>query len=610
MEKLSNALQGLSLELSQAALASQTEKNALLARIQTLAKENQRHLELESMLMGRIKLLEHALWTLRKKHGEESGPEESLGKSEELVSAREQQARRRQASRKGALLRLLQENGLEPISPVEAEAAAKLDRSRKPPRQQQPQPQPQPQPQVMQPPSSSTQEAIAAPLHRSQEHEPPSAVSGLEALDSLTEMARMLEPETLSVPVATDSAPGPEDDENGMREMEERLGLGPDASRMMRRLQKSSMGGKGGKKRTPGGAGVGQLVAAALGSSSPVVARSADSSSSSSSASSSSSSAGPAASKKWAASQTMRSHLDVVRSLAFHDTKPIVVSAADDWTLRLFRTDGTKKKPVNDAYWSLRGHSGPVLSICIGGDVLYSAGVDGSIFRWRIPDPDETKQEGDLTAYLMDSHPEAHVDAIWGLEAHQGKILSFGADRSVKLWTDQDGKLNDLQTVDTDLSCVGARFFADARHAIVGYASAETVAVQVDLESGATLTTLSGSGVGSTTCIAAAVGEASFLTGHDDGNVCCWDVRSGSGAVATFVAHPALVSSVDMTGAFIVSGSSDTVRLWDLRSRACLSDFVAHRKKFDEGVTCLKFHSSKDQFASGGGDGVVKIFSH
>jgi striatin 1/3/4 len=66
---------------------------------------------------------------------------------------------------------------------------------------------------------------------------------------------------------------------------------------------------------------------------------------------------------------------------------------------------------------------------------------------------------------------------------------------------------------------------------------------------------------------------------------------------------------MDTSSSHIVTGASDTVRLWDLKTRSCLSDFVAHRQKFDEGVTALRFHPSAAKFASGGGDGVVKIFN-
>ena len=112
------------------------------------------------------------------------------------------------------------------------------------------------------------------------------------------------------------------------------------------------------------------------------------------------------------------------------------------------------------------------------------------------------------------------------------------------------------------------------------------------------------------TGIASAIGGDGgvFVTGHEDGKVCVWDARTAE-ATATFVAHPDVVSRVDLSASLIVSGASDTVRLWDLGTRNCLTDVVAHRKKFDEGVTALAFHPSLPEFASGGGDGVVKVFS-
>lgn len=73
------------------------------------------------------------------------------------------------------------------------------------------------------------------------------------------------------------------------------------------------------------------------------------------------------ANHKWVTTLTIRSHLDVVRGLAFNGSKGLVVSVSDDWTVRVFPTEDVeakRKKPAKgqirntDALWTFRGHTG------------------------------------------------------------------------------------------------------------------------------------------------------------------------------------------------------------------------------------------------------------
>lgn len=88
-------------------------------------------------------------------------------------------------------------------------------------------------------------------------------------------------------------------------------------------------------------------------------------------------------------------------------------------------------------------------------------------------------------------------------------------------------------------------------------------------------------------------------------------------------AHSSAVSSLDIdpAGNFMVSGGyfaycllvghDTSVRLWDIRKQTCVQDFNAHRKKFDEGVCCVRYHPSKMHpwLASSGADSLVKLYS-
>jgi striatin 1/3/4 len=69
--------------------------------------------------------------------------------------------------------------------------------------------------------------------------------------------------------------------------------------------------------------------------------------------------------------------------------------------------------------------------------------------------------------------------------------------------------------------------------------------------------------------------------------------------------------SIDASGFSLVSGSHDcSVRFWDLLgSRSCVQELTTHREKAREGVLDVEFHPSLPVMASGGADGVVKLYA-
>lgn len=45
--------------------------------------------------------------------------------------------------------------------------------------------------------------------------------------------------------------------------------------------------------------------------------------------------------KSWNAKYTLRSHFDAVRALVFHPTEPVLITASDDHTLKLWNLHKT-----------------------------------------------------------------------------------------------------------------------------------------------------------------------------------------------------------------------------------------------------------------------------
>ena len=74
--------------------------------------------------------------------------------------------------------------------------------------------------------------------------------------------------------------------------------------------------------------------------------------------------------KTWNAKYTLRSHFDGVRALSFHPTEPVLVTASEDCTLKLWNLQKTipaKKSASLDVepVYTFRGHVGPVLCLAM-----------------------------------------------------------------------------------------------------------------------------------------------------------------------------------------------------------------------------------------------------
>ena len=72
--------------------------------------------------------------------------------------------------------------------------------------------------------------------------------------------------------------------------------------------------------------------------------------------------------KTWSAKYTLRSHFDGVRSLGFHPSEPVLITASEDQTLKMWNLQKTitTKKSTNldvEPVYTFRGHTGPVLCL-------------------------------------------------------------------------------------------------------------------------------------------------------------------------------------------------------------------------------------------------------
>uniref|UniRef100_A0A5F8H3V3 Striatin n=1 Tax=Monodelphis domestica TaxID=13616 RepID=A0A5F8H3V3_MONDO len=282
--------------------------------------------------------------------------------------------------------------------------------------------------------------------------------------------------------------------------------------------------------------------------------------------------------KTWNPKFTLRSHFDGIRALAFHPVEPVLITASEDHTLKMWnlqKTAPAKKSTSLDVepIYTFRAHKGPVLCVVMSsnGEQCYSGGTDGLIQGWNTTnpniDPYDSYDPSVLRGALL-----GHTDAVWGLAysgVHQ-RLLSCSADGTLRLWNTTEiapalSVFNDNQA--SNISCQINRVI-----------SHPTLPISI--------------------------------TAHEDRHIKFYDNNTGK-LIHSMVAHLEAVTSlaVDPNGLYLMSGSHDcSIRLWNLESKTCIQEFTAHRKKFEESIHDVAFHPSKCYIASAGADALAKVF--
>nr|XP_021395021.1 striatin-3 isoform X5 [Lonchura striata domestica] len=329
--------------------------------------------------------------------------------------------------------------------------------------------------------------------------------------------------------------------------------------------------------------------------------------------------------KTWNPKYTLRSHFDGVRALAFHPVEPVLVTASEDHTLKLWNLQKTvpaKKSASLDVepIYTFRAHIGPVLSLAISsnGEQCFSGGIDATIQWWNMPspsvDPYDTYEPNVLAGTLI-----AHTDAVWGL-AYSGvknHLLSCSADGTIRLWNPPEKNPcictyngEKEHGIPTSVDFIGC----DPAHMVSSFNAGSTVIY--DLETSQSVVMFSSqaeSGVQSNNHVNKVVSHPTLpvtITAHEDRHIKFFDNKTGK-MIHSMVAHLDAVTSlaVDPNGIYLMSGSHDcSIRLWNLDSKTCVQEITAHRKKLDESIYDVAFHPSKAYIASAGADALAKVF--
>ncbi|XP_037830933.1 striatin [Kryptolebias marmoratus] len=327
--------------------------------------------------------------------------------------------------------------------------------------------------------------------------------------------------------------------------------------------------------------------------------------------------------KTWNPKFTLRSHFDSVRSLAFHPVDPVLITASEDHTLKLWnlqKTAPAKKCAALDVepIYTFRAHSGAVLCVTMSssGDQCFSGGVDGTVQSWNTPNPNIDPYDSYESSVLRGALC-GHTDSVWGLvysSAHH-RLLSSSADGMVRLWSandvspslavfNEDGELGIPTSLDL-VSCEPAYMVTSFNSGHIGLFNMETQQLVLKLDS---------AGPPDAPCkINKVLSHPTLpitITAQEDRCIQFFDNNTGK-LIHSMVAHLDSVTclAVDPNGLYLMSGSHDcSIRLWNMESKTCIQEFTAHRKKFEESIHDVAFHPTKCYIGSAGADALAKVF--
>lgn len=333
--------------------------------------------------------------------------------------------------------------------------------------------------------------------------------------------------------------------------------------------------------------------------------------------------------KTWTAKYTLRSHFDCVRALTFHPQEPVLITASDDHTLKLWNLQKTvpaKKSASLDVepLYTFRGHNGPVLCLAMSttGEQCYSGGLDNVVNVWQLPNSNIDPYDN-YDAEVLRASLEGHTDAIWGLAVNhtKGNLLSCSADGTVKLWSPTAAATTQLLATYTQEAATpddiptSIDFVRDELDKLVA-AYQNSNCVIYDTETKKVLLKFDAQQEMRGTFgkyINKVISHPTLpivITAHEDRHIRFWDTNSGT-LIHAMVAHLDAVTSlaIDAHGLYLLSGSHDcSIRLWHMENKTCVQEITAHRKKFDESILGVAFHPSKPYIASAGADAIAKVF--
>jgi striatin 1/3/4 len=155
---------------------------------------------------------------------------------------------------------------------------------------------------------------------------------------------------------------------------------------------------------------------------------------------------------RWNLRYTLRSHYDSVRGMHFHPVEPLLITAGEDGTAKMWNlnakvpTEGAKNAQVVpsavgivdvEPIYTFRGHKGPILAMDMAptGELCYTGGYDGTICCWVVP-PMNIDIQDPYDPSVLTERFTGHSDIVWAVAFHSSsnRVISASADGTIRLW--------------------------------------------------------------------------------------------------------------------------------------------------------------------------------
>jgi hypothetical protein len=242
----------------------------------------------------------------------------------------------------------------------------------------------------------------------------------------------------------------------------------------------------------------------------------------------------------------------------------------------------------------MMGHSSAVRSLIYSkdGNVLYSAGSDGKLFKWNLK-AEEKKPS------LIFGYP--HVMRALALSIDERILYAAGDSPFVQIFDQVAGnipqqvKVHKTAILDIIADPIKAGFYSAGSDSTVKHFTNNTISVIS--EKGSRVKTLTVSHDGKL-----------LIGGRENGTVSIWDLTNKNSEKVMTIRGSSSISAVALNSDASLLAFSDTngkVKVWDIKNNKLLHQFSGHKAT----VNKLIFHSKAGLLASASFDGTIRIWN-
>lgn len=288
-------------------------------------------------------------------------------------------------------------------------------------------------------------------------------------------------------------------------------------------------------------------------------------------------------------SKTFKGHQLGVANLALHPSKPILVTASDDKTWKMWHMPG------GDLIMCGEGHKDWVAGVDFhpAGTCLASGSGDSTVKIW-----DFEKQR--CTATFSD-----HKQAVWSVRFHHlGEVVASGSlDHTVRLWDLPAGKCR--MALRGHVDSVNDLAWMPFTSNLCTASSDKTVSIW-DARAGLCTQTFYGHHNSCNTCVFNVLGTMVAST-DADGIVKLWDTRMTAEILTINTGkHPANKAALDRSGTVVAVACDDgKVKCYNTSSGDPVAELTAH----EDAVQAVAFDPAGQYLVSCGSDNTFRLWA-